>query len=128
MHPSIELIYQLLDVHGVLEREGNSTDRSLLVFGAFLHGYEELLRELEQCTTEKDVTRIREVAVSLQNVLRETGCPLGADVAGKIEAFCETGEVEGALSLCESLKGQTRLVGKIIRRIVDESAGAHGQR
>jgi CheY-like chemotaxis protein len=122
VHPSVDLVYQLLDVHDVLQREGNSTNRSLIVFGAFLHGYEELLRELETSSSEKDITRIRETAHSLKTVLRETGCPLGADVAGQIESLCAAGEVDDALGMCESLKRQTRLVGKVVRRIVDESA------
>jgi HPt (histidine-containing phosphotransfer) domain-containing protein len=122
-HPAIELVYQLLDVHGVVAREGHNTARSLLVFGAFLHGYEDLLRELDRSSGERDLDNLKAVSRALRDVLADTGCPLGADIAHQIEQLCELGSAPEALALCESLKIQTHLVGKMVRRIMDE-AGA----
>jgi HPt (histidine-containing phosphotransfer) domain-containing protein len=120
-HPSIELVYQLLDVHGVVAREGQNTTKSLLVFGAFLKGYEDLLTELDRSQNERDVAKLKLVSQALRDVLADTGCPLGADVAYQIEQLCELGQVDDAIELCEALKSQTRVVGKMLQRIVDES-------
>jgi len=125
-HPSVALVYQLLDVHGVLTRAGNNTTRSLLIFGAFLQGYEDLLRDLDKSCEAGDLTRMQEVSRSLRNVLKDTGCPLGADVALEIERLCAIGDLEQASRLCGSLKHQTRVVGKVLTRIChDLNATVH---
>jgi signal transduction histidine kinase/CheY-like chemotaxis protein/HPt (histidine-containing phosphotransfer) domain-containing protein len=120
-HPSIELVYQLLDVHGVVARQGQNTTKSLLVFGAFLKGYEDLLTELDRSQNERDVAKLKLVSQALRDVLADTGCPLGADVAYQIEQLCELGQVDDAIKLCEALKSQTRVIGKMLQRIVDDA-------
>jgi CheY-like chemotaxis protein len=122
-----ELARPVIDLPGVYERSGESPRRCLLIFRAFLAGYEQVVRELEVATQSMAQAEVRRTAHALKGMLLEAGAVDVSRVAKEVEILAKEEQLEEALQRAPELAAKVTAVAQILQRVVDESAAAQAK-